>query len=705
MRVLDNGVLQHVYYGEKIPKEDLSYYQFFQERAFSPCIQVEGTYASMDTIPQEYTTFGRGDYRQPSLVIEGSEGRQINELTFVSSEIIAGKPKLPGLPQLDVDIEQVETLVITMRDVITGAVILLHYSVFAKEDVIARHTVICNISEMPMQIRKAASLSLDLERADLDMISLKGSWTRERHISRRSIGQGTTSVESRRGSSSHQLNPFVALCEKDAGEYQGEVYGISFIYSADFEISAEVDQFETTRVQAGINPETFSWKLFPGEEFVTPEALLTYSSDGLNTMSRNFHRVCRNHLGKCADRGVKHPIIMNSWEAMYFDLSEEKVMQFIRGCKGLGIDTFVMDDGWFGHRDSDQSSLGDWFVDTRKFRNGLRNIVDCCHKNDMKFGIWFEPEMISRDSVLFREHPDWCIHCDLAEPVESRHQLALDMSRKEVVDCIYDQMKKMIEEYDISYIKWDLNRNLTDIGSCGLSADCQKEFTHRYILGVYTLMERFNRDFPDVFFEGCSGGGGRFDFGILYYMPQIWTSDDTDAVERMKIQYGTSYVYPPSAMVAHISACPNHQTGRTTPFDTRGEVAQMCNYGYELNVGLLSKEEQQKIVAQIEKHKRLKSLIRDGEFYRLKDPFQGNVCAWQLVSENQEQAYVFVGYREVEPHAKAEYLKLKGLSPEKIYVVEQLGITVSGATLMRAGIPIQVPWKEYEVLVFDIQEK
>lgn len=704
IRVLPNNTLQHVYYGASVSQDDFSYYNLFLDRAFSPLIWIDNKQTSNDTLPQEYPTFGRGDYRHAALRVEGKNGRFLNELKYKGYEIFMGKPRILGMPQLDVNVEEVETLAITLADEIVGFEVVLYYSVFAEEDIISRTVKVVNTSSDAVQIRNIASISLDFETADFDFISLKGSWARERHVSRRNLSQGTTSVESRRGSSSHQLNPFVALAGKHTNEHRGDVYGFTLIYSADFAALAEVDQFDNTRLQMGINPETFSWKLNPGEEFMAPEALMTYTCDGLNRMSQNFHQACRNHLGRSADKSIKHPIVINNWEATYFNMSDDIIKKFISDCKGLGIDTFVLDDGWFGKRNDDSSSLGDWFVNKEKFKNGLHEVVKHCRECGMEFGIWFEPETISKNSVLFEAHPDWCIHCDEAEPVPSRNQLILDMSRSEVVDNVYEQMAKIIEEYDVSYIKWDFNRHITDNGSATLPADRQLEHTHRFMLGVYSLMQRVNDNFPNVFFEGCSGGGGRFDFGILYYMTQIWTSDDSDAVERLKIQYGTSYVYPTSSMVAHVSACPNHQTGRTTSFDTRGEVAQMCNYGYEFDVGKLTDEEREKIRLQIQRHRELESLVQTGTYFRLKSPFEGDVCAWELVSEDKEKAYVCATFTTAMPNAKSCYVKLCGLEPKGKYYVKQLGITVSGDTLMHAGLPLVMPPAvEYACLTFDLE--
>ena len=702
MRVLENGTLSHVYYGARIARDDMSYHNLFIDRSFSPSIYMENRATSMDIIPQECPTYGRGDYRLPAVVVEGADARRVNELKYVSHKIVSGKPAFEGMPQLNVATDGCETLEITLSDEVSGFETVLFYTVFEDSDIIARRTVIRNISDGDIKICAAASASFDFEAKELEMITLEGAHNRERSVERCPLHHGTVSIESRRGASSHQLNPFAAFVAPNTDEFSGDAYGVTLVYSADFRISAEGDQFGGVRVNAGINPETFSWILSAGEEFTTPEALITYSNCGLNKMSQNFHKVCRGHLGKCADRDIVHPIIINSWEAMYFQMDEKKVCDFIGECGGLGIDTFVLDDGWFGHRDLDNSSLGDWFVDKRKFPNGLGNVIETCHKNGLKFGIWFEPEMISHDSELFRAHPDWCIHVERRQPVESRQQLVLDMARDEIVDAIYDMVAAILKEYDISYVKWDMNRHITDNGSETLGFDRQGEHSHRYILGVYRLMDRLVNDFPNVFFEGCSGGGGRFDFGMLYYMPQIWTSDDSDANERLKILYGTSFVYPPDSMVAHVSACPNHQTGRVTPFTTRGEVAQMCNYGYELNIGNLSDEERELIKVQTARHRELEPLVKDGTFYRIRNPFDTRACAWELVSEDKKQAYVMFAFKTAAPNPKPDYLKLCGLDSDRIYTVKQLGIKLSGSTLMNAGIPLLQWYGDYQSAAFDI---
>lgn len=702
MRLTEEGLLQHVYYGKKVPRDDFSYYNIHRRWAFDPLIPTKDGLDSVNALPQEYPTFGRGDLRQPALVIEDFRGRRINFLTYCGHVLREGRETLPGLPCLNENLQDVQTLVVTLQDEITHAVIELHYVVFPQEDVISRYSVVKNPTDAPLYLRKADSLSIDFERANFDFISLEGAWARERYPARRRVCQGTTAIESRRGSSSAMLNPFAALADAEATETSGEVYGVAFVYSSDFRILAEGNQMENTRLQVGLNPETFSWKLEPNGSFTTPEALVTYSAAGFGPMSRNFHRVSRSHLGKSARKDLRHPIVINNWEATYFDITEEKLEKLIRDSSGLGIDTLVLDDGWFGHRDTDCSSLGDWYVFAEKFPHGLQYIADACRAHGMRFGIWFEPEMVSPDSDLYRAHPDWCIHCEGFEPRQTRQQLVLDLSRPEVVDNIYAQVAKILSECDITYVKWDCNRNTCDNGSGTLASDCQLEHTHRQMLGVYELMRRLTENFPHVFFEGCSGGGGRFDFGILYYMPQIWTSDDSDAVERLKIQYGTSFAYPPASMVGHVSACPNHQTDRSCSFATRGEIAQMCNYGYELDIGRLSEEERGQIAAQTAHHRVLEPLLRDGEFYRLLSPFAGNFCAWELVARDRSRAYVMAARQTPAPNPTAHYLRLQGLDPEASYLVEQLGLTLRGATLMNAGLPLQMPFESYPVVAFDL---
>lgn len=704
MRLLPNGWLTHVHYGKKVGRDDFHYYELFANQCFSPLIWQEGKMCSSDTVAKEYAAFGRGDLRGASFAAAGENGRSIGELYYVNHEIRSGKVLFAGMPQLDAKPEEADTLIITLRDEVSGCETDLYYSVFEKEDIISRRTVVRNVTAKTVQLENAASAMMDLESAEYDFVTLAGAWGRERYVERQPLRMGTMSVDSRRGASSHALNPFAALAKKNTDDKQGEVYGFSLIYSADFSIRVEVSAYNNLRLTMGIQPDTFSWELLPGAEFVTPEAIFTFSDRGFNGMSRNFHEICRRQLGKSADRTMRHPIVINSWEAMYFDITEEKMCKFAEDAKGLGIDVLVMDDGWFGYRDRDNSSLGDWYVDKRKFPNGLKPVIDACHENGMDFGIWVEPEMISADSELYRAHPDWAIHSDDLAPIESRWQLVLDMARPEIVDYIYEKIAAILAENDVAYVKWDMNRNLTDNGSASLPPHRQKEHAHRYMLGVYDLMDRLTKRFPHILFEGCSGGGGRFDFGILYYMPQFWTSDNSDAIQRLKIQYGTSMVYPPESMVAHVSACPNHQNGRVTPFDTRGEVAQMCSFGYELDPGKLTEEERNAIRQQVQKHKRIENLCQNGDLFRLVSPFETEECGWQIVSKDQKESYVMFCFTLGTTNDRYGYLRLEGLDPDAKYEVQPLGVTLSGATLMHAGLPLRYFEKDFVAVSFELKQ-
>ena len=701
---LRGGVLCHTYWGNRVEDENLSDLNIIHWRTLNSPIKLDDITTSMTDVPQEFPTFGRGDYRSPAIMFEGTNGCRNCDLRYVSHKIYNGKPVFLPLPQLD-NTTECDTLEITLADEFCGVEVKLLYSVFEKEDVITRRTIFKNTNDEPIKLINAYSASLDMFVPNAQMISFEGTWARERQVNRHNLFQGTTSLESRRGSSSHHLNPSAILTKPTTTENSGEAWGFALVYSADFKISAEVDHNKYTRLQIGVNPETFAWQLKKGEDFVTPEALMTYSAKGFNKLSQNFHDVTRNHLGALADKNLRHPIIINCWEAMYFDISEEKMIHFIDACKGLGIETVVMDDGWFGHREMENSSLGDWYPYPKKFPNDLYPVIDHCKKSGMNFGIWVEPEMISEDSELYKKHPDWCIHEDGRKPVEGRNQLILDLTRPEVVDGAYEIMANLLTKYDIAYVKWDMNRNLTDRGSAWLGKERQGEFAHRFILGVYELMARLKKNFPHVFFEGCSGGGGRVDFGNLYYQSQIWTSDCTDAVSRLRIQYGTSMIYPPAAMVGHVSACPNNATGwRVTPFKTRADVAQMCNFGYELHVAELPEEDKEQIKGQVLKHRELEPLIANGNYYRLKSPFESDHAAWMLVSDKKDTAWVMFAFQHVIQFSDYEFLRLEGLDENKRYFVEELNKSFSGAALMNLGLPIPSAANDYGTFTFNLKE-
>jgi alpha-galactosidase len=532
-----------------------------------------------------------------------------------------------------------------------------------------------------MDLEQAMSISLDFPDFGFDSLYLHGSWARERHVERKRLAQGITAIGSRRGASSHNMNPFFALLRPDANERQGEVYGFSLVYSGSFLAQAEVDQYGTTRFSMGIQPFDFGWRLQQGESFQTPEAIMVYSAEGIGGMSRIYHKLYRTRLCRGQHRDAQRPVLVNNWEATYFNFNADKIEEIAKAGAELGIELFVLDDGWFGHRDSDNR---------RKLPQGLGELASRVQANGMQFGLWFEPEMVSPDSELYRAHPEWCLHVPGRRRTEARQQLILDMSRKDVQEYLYERLSDLLSSVPISYVKWDMNRNMTEIGSAALLPERQSETAHRYMLGLYALLERITSQFPHVLFESCSGGGGRFDPGMLYYMPQTWTSDDTDAVERLKIQYGTSIVYPVSTMGAHVSAVPNHQVGRITSLAFRGDVAMSGNFGYELDLSKFTDEEKEIAKAQIATYKRIRPLVQQGDMFRLRSPFEGHETAWMFVSEDQSEALLFYYQVLAEPNGPIRFIKLEGLDPARDYRLEESQEVYGGDRLMSAGLPVSL---------------
>ncbi|MDO3410536.1 alpha-galactosidase [Saccharibacillus sp. CPCC 101409] len=702
----------HVYWGPKLAQESFDKHLHSIERAsFSPTLSADAPHLSFDTLPQEYPSYGSGDFREPAFAARYVDGSTVSRFVYDSHEIEAGKPKLEGLPATYIEKEdEADTLRLTLRDELTGLKAVLSYTVFHKLDVIARSTRFVNEGAESIALGRALSASVDFDHSEFDFLQLSGAWTRERHIYKRELVPGIHRIDSKRGSSSHTQNPFIALLAKNAGEDHGEVYGFSLVYSGGFLGQAEVDPFGTTRVQIGIQPFDFEWKLEAGESFQTPEAVLVRSSEGLGGMSRIYHKLYRTRLSRGQFRDAARPILVNNWEATYFNFNADKIKEIAAAGQELGIELFVLDDGWFGKRDSDNSSLGDWVEDKRKLPEGLAKLANEITGTGMQFGLWFEPEMVSPNSDLHRAHPDWCLHVPNRSRTEARQQLILDLSREDVRDYIVDSVSKVLESAPITYVKWDMNRNMTEIGSELLPAERQRETAHRYMLGLYDVLERIVSNFPHILFESCSGGGGRFDPGMLYYMPQTWTSDDSDAVERLKIQYGTSIVYPASSMGAHVSAVPNHQVGRVTPLEMRGHVAMSGNFGYELDLARFGEEEKQAVKEQVGLYKELRELIQFGDFYRIKSPFEGNDTAWAYVSEDRSQA--FAAYFRVlgEPYAPLRRLKLKGLDPNKRYTVEgnigggETGAVYGGDELMHLGLSLPSMWGDFQSVLYVIKE-
>ena len=684
--------LLHLYYGAKIPDTDLTYLAYtIPQNSCSPMVtHADKPYFSLDINQMEYACEGCGDMRQSALSIRRSTGTTDTDIQYVSHKIYAGKPRIEGQPATYAEECEADTLEILCRDCVSGAEVTLFYTVFANYGAMTRHTVIRNASSERMDLRRAMSACVDfLDASDMDFIHLYGKWAKERSFERAPLLHGTQSVSSKRGSSSHMHNPFIALCSHDATETSGDAYGFNLVYTGNFLASVEMDHEYSARMVMGINPDTFTWKLEPGESFSTPEVVMVYSNEGLGGMSRIYHRLYRNNLCRGPWKHKKRPILVNNWEATYFDFNEEKLFDIAKTASELGIEMLVMDDGWFGARNHDRCSLGDWFVNEGKLRGGLKALTERINGLGMKFGIWFEPEMISPDSDLYRAHPDWAIHTPNRRMSVARYQYVLDMSRADVRDYIFDCIKKIMDNANIAYIKWDFNRNFSEVGSALLDADRQGEFYHRYVLGLYELLERIVTAYPDLLLEGCASGGGRFDPAWLYYAPQFWTSDNTDATDRLDIQFGTSMCYPVSAMGAHVSVCPNHQTKRDSSFATRGNIALSGTFGYELDLTKLTDEEKEIVKSQCRDYHKYYDIIHEGDLYRLISPWKKRTrSAWSFVSPDKREAlvtYVVIRAEVEERHC----LRLAGLDPKKMYRDQETGMLLSGAALMNAGLNLQ----------------
>ncbi|SDM89246.1 alpha-galactosidase [Limosilactobacillus mucosae] len=683
--VIEDGSLGQLYYGPKIPfKDDYANLNTREEHDCTNTRTDEDVEFQAELLKQEYAGLGKGDYRYPAFQITYPNGSRTSEFQYRDYELKDGKERLNGLPSTFADdSNDSQTLTVKLAD--GDLELQLHYTVFADEDVIVRSTTFVNHGKTVF-LNRALSAQLDLPDANYDFIQFAGSWSRERHLHRSHLRPGTQSISSLRTASSHQENPFFMLARPHTDNNQGAVFGFNFVYSGNFLDSVEVDQFDTTRVLIGINPDEFGWKLNSGDSFQTPEVIFSYTDNGFNALSQQLGAFYAQHLINPHFAHQERPILINNWEATFMDFTEDKLMPIVERAKELGIEMFVLDDGWFGHRDDDRSSLGDWFVDEKKFNHGIAGFAKRVHDLDMKFGLWFEPEMISIDSKLYQTHPEWMIKTPGRGQTPGRHQFVLDMSRQEVVDYLFGLMSHIIQDAKLDYIKWDMNRNITEMYGADLPADQQLEFSHRYILGVYDLYDRLTKAFPDVLFESCASGGGRFDLGMMYYAPQAWCSDDTDAVERIKIQDGTSYGYTPSMWGAHVSAVPNDQVGRLTSIDMRAKVAYFGAFGYELDVTELSDEKQATIKQQVAFYKQYRKLFQFGTFYRLETPdTSDNVYGWETVSHDKQTA---IGMRyQILNGANPAYIRyyFKGLDPERRYTVNDGSEVFSGAELMNAG--------------------
>jgi len=642
---------------------------------------------SLSNLPQEFSSFGCGDFRRPSAQVRTPDGFNVVDAKYVAHRIFGGKPELPGLPASFAADDEAETLEVTLRDDVTDVEFVLAYSVFDKLPVIARSIRAVNRGNAPVTVEKLASLTLDYRSGiRLDLVSFPGGWTRERRPTRERVNPGIREFASNRGLSSHQSNPFFILCDPETTEDHGRAWGQMLVYSGNFLAEIERDQYDMTHVQFGLNPERFSWKLDPGETFQSPEALTAFSAAGFEALSRTFHDFLRRHVIRRTQVLRHRPVVVNNWEATRFKFDEEKIVDFARRAASLGMDMLVLDDGWFGHRDESDSSLGDWVVYKEKLPSGIAALAKRIRALGMEFGLWFEPEMISPDSDLYRAHPDWCLHIPGRPATLGRNQLVLDMGRPEVVDHIFDAMSSLIGEASINYIKWDANRQFSEVGSAALPPDRQGEAAHRFMLGTYSLLRRLLDRFPELFIEGCAAGGGRFDAGMLYYTPQIWTSDDTDAVERLFIQYGTSFGYPPSAMSCHVSAVPNCHVGRVTPLATRGDVALMGAFGYELDPATLGPEESAEVRRQIAVAREDEHLMLEGDFYRLGSPLADNLSGWQIVGKDKREFIVTAVRILSRPNPSHDWLQLRGVDADTVYRDLDTGECFSGAFLIHVGL-------------------
>ena len=685
--ILENGTPGQLYSGERLnDKEDYSELLEMKRRANAPCTFEGNLNFSLEHLKQEYPLYGHGDLRYPAS-IRKENGSGIFEFSFAGYRIYEGKEGIPSLPAIySNDGKDMETLEVTLTDTHTDTDVILYYTIVKDLPVIARHTRIVQRGKEKITLERAMSMNLDLPDSDYEMMELTGAWSRERHVEYRKLVTGVQSIYSMRGHSSHQFNPFICLKREETTENSGECFGFTILYSGSFLGSVEVDNYHVTRVQIGIHPDNFTWPLENGEFFDTPESIMVYSTSGLNGMSQTFHSLFNNNLVRGKYKNATRPILINNWEATYFDFNEEKILKIAETAAKAGIELFVLDDGWFGKRNDDHRGLGDWYVNTEKLPHGLSGLSDKIHDLGMQFGIWIEPEMVNYDSDLYRNHPDWVMTDPDYKACHGRNQFVLDFSRKEVVDGIFGMLDQIFSEADINYVKWDMNRTMSEVYSVAHKPDEQGKVMHEYILGVYDLYERLLTKYPAILFESCASGGSRFDAGMLYYAPQAWTSDNTDAVERLKIQYGTSYLYPISSMGAHVSAIPNHQMFRNTPLSTRGNVAFFGAFGYELDLSKLTDEEMALVKQQVSFMKEYRDVLQFGDFYRLKSPFTSDETVWETVSQDKSAAVV--GYYRILNEVNVGYrrIRLQGLDEEAFYHVSILDRVIEGRELMTAGL-------------------
>ena len=708
MEVDSKGVLLHTYYGKHVHPESLAHLIYQSDVGFSgnpPEANGDRSY-SLDCLPQEIPSSGVGDYREDMVRLTHADGSTAADFRFVSYEILNHACPLPGMPAVYATKEEPgETLIVTMRETASQVMVKLIYGVFEKQNVITRSVRIENHGKTPVVLEKALSCSLDFQFGKYDMIYFAGRHAMERTMERTPVGRAKSSIGSLRGTSSHQYNPAVVLCRPETTEESGDCYGMCLVYSGNFEMSAQKDQRGQTRAVMGIHPDWFRFTLEPGDTFDTPQVILSFSPNGLSQLSHQYHDIIREHICRGKYQHTPRPVLINNWEATYFDFNKEKILHIAQQAAQLGIEMLVLDDGWFGKRDDDNSGLGDWFVNEAKMGGSLRQLGEELHQLGMKFGLWFEPEMISEDSDLYRAHPDWAIQIPGREPTRARNQLVLDMSRKEIREYLLERLTDILSHAPIDYVKWDMNRSICDIYSHSLPTERNGELYHRYVLGVYELQENLLARFPNLLLEGCSGGGGRFDAGMLYYSPQIWCSDNTDAINRLSIQYGTSFFYPISAVGAHVSAVPNHQTGRSVPFSTRGHVAMSGSFGYELDLNKVSEEEKEMVKEQVSTFKKFYGLTHEGDYYRLTCPGEEEYMAWEFVSKDRSHAMMTLVKTDGQGNSLPVHVPVRGLDDTRKYRCSYNGLVCFGDVWNNGGLTLKTIPGEYASLIVEWVEE
>ncbi|MGD7043116.1 alpha-galactosidase [Jeotgalibacillus proteolyticus] len=672
IRLLENGQLEQTYFGKRVSdRADFSgLAPMPNEPLGNANFPLKNSGFTLEWARQEYPSYGTSDFREPAIELEEKQGSRLSHFIYHDYQVIKGKPELNGMPAVYGGAEECETLQITLKDAVLEAELTLFYTVFHQRNVIIRRCELNNTGTEPFSIHRLMSASIDLPDHNYESIQLDGAWIRERHLHRSKLKPGLHVIDSKKGVSSSSHNPFLALARPNTSENEGEVIGLNLIYSGNFRGSVEVDTYDTTRIMMGINPAGFKWELVPEDTFYTPEAVFVYSANGLNNMSQSFHSLYQNHLIRGQWKNKERPVLLNNWEATYFTFNHKKISDLASSASELGVELFVLDDGWFEGRNDDTTSLGDWTADKKKLPEGLKVLADDVRSRSVSFGIWVEPEMVSQKSRLYQQHPDWVLKAPHRPHTRGRNQMVLDLGKTEVQDYIIEAISRVLRESQASYVKWDMNRTVTEVYSDVLPASRQGEVMHRYIVGLYRVLEEITSSFPSVLFESCASGGNRFDPGMLYYMPQTWTSDNTDAVERLKIQYGTSLVYPISSIGAHVSASPNHQTGRVTPIDFRFHAAMFGAFGYELDPQEMDDHIRKVVAEQISLVKKERALLQFGDFYRLISPFEGNDTAWMTVSQDRSEALLAFYRMLSQPNAGLKRIKLSGLDADKTYEVE-----------------------------------